>query len=37
MDLKLNSGKKLLFALIGALVGFNLPEIVSFIISLFGG
>ena len=37
MDLKLNSGKKLLFALIGALVGFNLPEIFNFIASLFGG
>lgn len=34
--MKIDSTKKLLFALGGMLVGFCLPEIVDFLTSLFG-
>ena len=35
MDIKLNTIPKLLCALAGALVGFNLPEIMEFLKNLF--
>jgi len=35
MNLKLDSGKKLLFALLGGALGFCLPEIIDFIAALF--
>ena len=35
MNFKLDSGKKLIFALLGGALGFCLPEIIKFILSLF--
>ena len=35
MDIKLNSFPKILCAIAGALIGFNLPEIVEFLKTLF--
>lgn len=35
--MRIDSTKKLLFALAGILVGFYLPDIWDFIVSLFGG
>lgn len=34
--MKIDSTKKLLFAIVGCVVGFFLPEIWDFIVSLFG-
>ena len=35
MDIKLNSFPKVLCAIAGALIGFNLPEILEFLRNLF--
>ena len=35
--MKLDSTKKLIFALLGGALGFCLPEIVNFLTGLFGG
>lgn len=35
--MRIDSTKKLLYALAGIIVGFYLPEIWNFIVSLFGG
>ena len=35
MNMKLNTPQKIFFAILGAIVGFNFPEIVDFIVGLF--
>lgn len=35
--MKIDSGKKLIFALLGIWAGFYLPDIINFLTGLFGG